>query len=219
MEFNNRHYFVLFASSKTYLEHLLTAMRAQGKLPVFDYVFDPLTLVAASEQGSWRGIQSGMRARRDFDPGAFLHELVSIDSQVDTAFAIDPAIACWARNFVIWDPNATLVFCDPPDMNKQQQAEAAIREMSGAGAADLMTRTLNAGVSDTQWLPQAHFAQAVHERKHSCRVLRLQDITDSESNPTLQALKKAVSRVDWWRFYARRAEAQSLLRDAHQQTF
>ena len=215
MDLSARPYLVLYAASSVYLEHLLTAVRAQGgQLPVFDFVFAPDRLVPASEHGSWRGVQSGMRARRDYDPAAFLHELVQIDPQRSTAFAIHPALPCWARNFVLWDPNATLVCCDPPDMNKTQLAEAALRELNIASSADLMTRTLEAAASRDKWLPQAHFAEAVHEKKHSCRVLRLHEVGDWEKDVTLQAVKAAVQRVDWWRFYARRDEAQERLRNA-----
>ena len=217
MDYSSRRYFVLYAASNRYLEHLLRAVRKGSDLPLFDFIFAPPVLVAASEMGSWRGVQSGMRARRDYDPGAFLHEVVSIDPKFDTAFAINPAIPCWARNFVLWDPNATLICCDPPDMSKQQLAEAELREMSAASDADLLMRTVDAATVDQKWLPQAHYSEAIHEGKHTCRAMRLQVIPVDDGNPKLAALKAAVVRVDWWQFYARPDQAQARLRHVQPQ--
>lgn len=215
MDFSHRPYFVLYAASSRYLEHLLSAARLGTRLPIFDFLFDPVRLVPASEAGSWRGIQSGMRSRRDYDPGAFLHEVVNIDAELNAAFAINPALPGWARSFVPWDPNATLVCCDPPDQNKAQLAEAALREMNGAHDGALMTATLDAVADQAAWLPLAHFAKALHEHQHTCRFLRLQEVSNGEKDATLLALKAAVSRVEAGRFYAPRDVAQTRLRNAH----
>ena len=213
MDFNRRPYYVLYAASSRYLEHLLSAARAAGNLPIFDYLFDPARLVPASEVGSWRGVQSGMLARRDHDPGAFLHEIVNIDPEHATCFALDPATACWTRAFVPWDPNATLICCDPPGMSKLQIAESALREMSSASDTQLLTKTLDAAFS-AKWLPQDHFAEALHDKKHTCQALRLHQLGDKEVSASLRAIRNAMGHIDIGRFYASPDVAQARLRDA-----
>ena len=213
MDFNRRPYFVLYAASHRYLAALLQQARALGRLPLFDQLFDLTQLVPAVETGAWLGLQSGMRARRDHDPGAFLHEVVNIHPEHATAFALDAAAPCWARAFVMWDPNATLVCCDPPDLDKMQLAEAALREMSSAGDTQLLTRTLEAAAGN-KWLPQDHFAEAFNEKKHSCQTLRLHQLGGNIASVTLRALKEAQGRVDAWQFYASRDVATERVRDA-----
>ena len=113
----------------------------------------------------------------------------------------------------MWDPNATLVCCDPPDLDKMQLAEAALREMSSAGDTQLLTRTLEAAAGN-KWLPQDHFAEAFNEKKHSCQTLRLHQLGGNIASVTLRALKEAQGRVDAWQFYASRDVATERVRDA-----
>lgn len=213
MDYNRRPYYVLYSASSRFLQQLLQEARGTAHLPIFDYLFDPAQLVPAVETGSWFGLQSGMRARRDHDPGAFLREVVTVDGSQPTAFALDPATPCWARSFVLWDPNATLVCCDPPGIDKMQTAEAALREISSASDTVLMTRTLDAAASD-KWLPQDHFKEAFHGGKHSCRRMNLADVPSDGSPQTLLALRDATQRVDAWRFYAPASVAALRIRDA-----
>ncbi|WP_374674453.1 beta-1,6-N-acetylglucosaminyltransferase [Ideonella sp.] len=212
MDFNRRPYYVLHASSRSYLLALLAAAReAAPGLPLLDFVFDPASLVPASGQGPVRGVQAGMRARRDYDPGAFLYELANLDSRWPTAFALDAGVPSWTREFVLWDSNATLVHCDPPGLGKLQRAEAALRALNAATDGPVFAATLEAALSP-KWLPQEHFAAAVAEKQPACQSWTLADLArERPTDPVLAALASAASRVDAARHHL---GSEALARDA-----
>lgn len=213
MDYNCRNYFVLYSASRSYLSALLTQARQGSDLPLFDYLFDPDRLVPAAEVSAWRGIQSGMRARRDYDPNAFLHELANLDANHACAFALDASQACWTRSFVLWDPNATLICCDPPGLSKQQRAEAFLRDLRFGNNAKLLEQTLQAATGGDHWLPQDHFAEAIHENKRSCQHTHLHQVDELSPSATLRALKAAVKQVDSRRHFTSPEEAMQRIRD------
>lgn len=197
MDFNRRPYYVLHASSRSYLLALLAAARdTRPDLPLLDFVFDPAALVPAAGRGPVRGVQAGMRARRDYDPGAFLYELANLDADCPTAFALDAGVPSWTREFVLWDANATLVHCDPPGLGKLQRAEAALRALNAATDGAVFAATLEAAQSP-KWLPQEHFAAAVAEKQPACQSWALADLArERPGDPVLVALASAAAQVD-----------------------
>jgi hypothetical protein len=186
-------------------------MRQQDpSLPVFDFVFDPLRLVPAEEAASWRGVQCGMRPRRDHDPAGFAHELIHLDPQHRTVMCVDAATPSWLRDFAIWDEHATVVCCEPGGLGKLQRAESALRDISAMEESTLFEQTVRAaGVPG--WLPQDHFEQARREDKHRCRLLAVEAIGAEEADPTLQAVRRAWMAVDARSFFAA-TEAEARLR-------
>jgi hypothetical protein len=210
---NDRPYLVLHSSSPGYLRALLAAARAHGRLPLFDDLFDPDTLVPAHEYGSWYGLQDDMASRRSYDPAAFLYEVVRVDPRLPTAFAIDAGRDDWLRSYVVWDRHATVIDCDPPGLGYERRAATSLREMKTAQRYDAVAR-LHAAVAERKWLPGEFFDEARHEKKHACRLLRLADVPAEGADPCLAALRAAAGRVDAAPFFVDEERAARLLREA-----
>ncbi|MGM9487220.1 beta-1,6-N-acetylglucosaminyltransferase [Ideonella sp. YS5] len=211
MGLNERPYVLLYAASRRLAAAVARQMRRHDpSLPAFDFVFDPLRLVPAQEAAAWRGIQCGMRARRDHDPAGFAHELIHLDPLHRTVMCVDAATPSWLRDFALWDEHATLVCCDPRGLGKLQRAEAALRDISAMEEAALFEQTVRAaGVPG--WLPQDHFEQAHRESKHRCRFLAVDSIAPGEADPTLLAVRQAWRAVDARAYFAT-SEADARLR-------
>jgi Core-2/I-Branching enzyme len=196
MDLNERPYVILYAASRSLVAEMARLARARDpSLPVFDFVFDPLRLTPAAEAPAWRGVQSGMRARRDHDPAGFAHELVHLDARRSTAMCVDPAVATWLRDFALWDANATLVCCDPPGVGKLQRAEAALRDINSFEEPALFEQTVRAAAVPG-WLPQDHFEQAQRESKSRCRFVPIGAIAPDEADETLCGLRLAWQALD-----------------------
>lgn len=211
MSLNERPYFLLHASSRRLAAAVARQMRRQDpSMPAFDFVFDPLRLVPAEEAASWRGIQCGMRPRRDHDAAGFAHELVHLDPLHRTVMCVDPAVPSWLRDFALWDENAIVVCCDPHGLGKHQRAESALRDIGAMEESTLFEQTVRAaGVPG--WLPQDHFDQAQRESKHRCRFVHAESIGDAEPDPTLRAIRQAWLAVGARSFFAP-TEAEARLR-------
>jgi hypothetical protein len=211
MAINDRPYVLLYASSRRLAAAVARRMRQEDpSLPVFDFVFDPLRLVPAEEAAAWRGVQSGMRPRRDHDAPGFAHELIHLDPLHRTVMCVDPAVPSWLRDFAQWDEHATVVCCDPPGLGKLQRAESALRDINAMDEATLFEQTVRAaGVPG--WLPQDHFDQAQRESKHRCRFLKADAIGTEEAEPMLHALRRAWLAIDARSFFAA-TEADARLR-------
>jgi len=191
MALNDRPYLVLYGSSRKLAADLVKRARAAGPtLPAFDFMFDPLHLTPAAEAVTWRGMQSGMLARRDHDPAGFMHELVHLDTQRSTAMCVDPAVKSWLRDFALWDPHATLVCCDPRGLGKLQRAEAALRDISAYEEPSLFEQTLQAAAVPG-WLPQDHFDQARRDSKHKCRFVHIDELSADDPDETLRSIRAA----------------------------
>ncbi|HJV70916.1 beta-1,6-N-acetylglucosaminyltransferase [Ideonella sp.] len=212
MALNDRPYLVLYGSSRKLVADLAKRARAaNATLPAFDFVFDPLHLTPAAEAVTWRGVQSGMRARRDHDPAGFMHELVHLDAHRSTAMGVDPAVASWLRDFVLWDSHATLVCCEPRGLGKLQRAEAALRDISAYEEPSLFEQTLQAAAVPG-WLPQDHFDQAQRDHKHRCRFAHIDEVSVDDPDETLRALRAAWSALDGSSYFeASEAAARSRL--------
>lgn len=196
MALNDRPYVLLYGSSRKLVADLAKRARAAtAALPAFDFVFDPLHLTPAAEAVTWRGVQSGMRARRDHDPAGFMHELVHLDGHRSTAMGVDPAVKSWLRDFALWDPHATLVCCEPRGLGKLQRAEAALRDISAYEETSLFEQTLQAAAVPG-WLPQDHFEQAQRDHKHKCRFVHVDELSVDDPDETLRALRAAWSALD-----------------------
>lgn len=191
MSLSERRYFVIYGTSRRFAAELMRRAReATPGLPAFDFVFDPQRLVPAGESPTWLGIQAGMKARRDYDLPSFLHELVHLHPTMTTAFCVDPAVVSWVRDFVLWDPNATLVCCEPAGLGKFQRAEAALRDIGVHEEGALFEATLR-DVQQPKWLPQDHFDQALRESKVGCQVVRLGGMQAEPADETLRAIRTA----------------------------
>lgn len=202
MDLNDRPYLVLYGSSRQLLADLAQRARAaDGALPAFDFMFDPLHLTPAAEAATWRGMQSGMRARRDHDPSGFMHELVHLDPQRSTAVCLDPAVKTWLRDYVAWDPLATVVCCEPRGLGKLQRAEAALRDISAYEEPALFEQTLQAAAVPG-WLPQDHFDQAQREGKHKCRFVHIDEVAPNDPDETLRCIRAAWAGVHALGYFA-----------------
>lgn len=195
MALSPRPYYVLHAASAGYLLALTrAARRIDPTLPIFDFLFEPGALVPAAEHNPWFGLQSGMGARRDYDPPGFLHEVVHVSPVAPAAFALDAARPGWAREYCVTDAHATIVDCDPPGLDKVQLAEAALAEARNHGDATLLSRTVKAAHSSLR-LPQQHFEQVREGGKHDCRFVLLYGVPDDSPNTLLRVLKAAMQQV------------------------
>jgi len=211
MDVSQRRYYVLYATSRSYLLRLLSeARREREGLPVFDLLFDPAVLQPAGDRGAYLGVQVSDRLRRDHDPCAFLHEVVHIDAERPAAFGLDPGVACWVRDFVVWDRNATLIDCDPASLSPAQRAMTAVRDMEHARDLKRVAQTV-AGALQAKPLPHDHFQQARDKGEHSCRFLALGALDDDSADPTLRALHAAARRVDAASLYLPPGEAEAAL--------
>ncbi|MFZ5550265.1 MAG: beta-1,6-N-acetylglucosaminyltransferase [Pseudomonadota bacterium] len=191
MSLSERRYLVLYGTSRRFaLELTRRAREAMPGLPVFDFVFDPQRLVPAADSPAWLGIQAGMKARRDYDTPSFLYELAHLHPTMTTAFCVDPAVPAWVRDFVLWDPNATLVCCEPAGLGKFQRAEAALRDISVHEEGALFETTLQ-DVQQPKWLPQDHFEKALRETKVGCQVVRLGGLQAEPADETLRVIRAA----------------------------
>jgi hypothetical protein len=202
-DLNQRPYYVLYGASRAYALALTEAARGGTQLPIFDYLFDKRSLVPAAERTSFRGIQVGDLDRRDYDPSAFLYEIANLDATTTSAFAVDPAQGGWISHFVLWDPNAVLISCDPEGTTAQQRADAACRDLEGGRDVSIIEATLEA-LAHKRPLPQDVFSTARLEAKHHCRFLSLQAIPPRTTDATLRALRAASLTLDPKRFYGAR---------------
>lgn len=202
MDGNRRPYYVLYSTSMHYLQKLLKSARGERRLPIFDMLFDPEKLIPARERASFYGLQASDVYRRDYDPLAFLHELVNADPEHPLTFGLDPAIDIWVRNFIVWDPNATLINCDPSFAHRTL---ASLHDMTEAHLANQIQQTLNAAAQRT-WLPREHFRKVMKEGKHTCRFISLFDIPVETPNPVLHALRNAADKIDATPFFPPEAD-------------
>lgn len=211
LDVSQRRYYVLYASSRRYLLSLLAAARSSGtQMPVFDFLFEPDELQPAHERGAYLGLQVSDRRRRDHDPRAFLHEVVHIDLQRPAAFGLDPAAQVWMRDFAVWDKNAVLLSCDPPNTTTAQRAAAAIRDLDSVRDAKRVS-TVVAGVLRSGTLPVDHFRDAQRKGEHTCQFMSLHDLPPHGHDDTLAALRAAITRVDPAPFYQSVGRADELV--------
>ncbi len=175
MAASRRRYYVLYGSSRVHVARVLARAQALGDLPIFEFPFDRSGLRLAADRLRLHGFGPRDRARGRYDPCAVLHELVRVDPKECAAFGLDPAAWNWVRDFVVRDPNAVVVDCDPPGLSRAQRAAMALRDMAGAHESWATAPTRRA-LADGGPLPQDWFAAHRRAGTHLCRFARLTDL-------------------------------------------
>jgi len=211
----HRPYVVLIGSAPGHVRAVAAAARARlPGWPLFDHVFAPGALDPVADGLPLHGLQPTLRARRDLDPAAFLHELVHLDDAQPTAFALDPAVESWARGFIVWDRQALVIDLDPPGLSPAQRGSAALRGMGSTHRYE-PPRQMIAALAARHWMPTEFFAEALREGKLLCTVQPL-SATPPEPlatalAPLLQALRDGAAAVDAWAWYPPEAAARAWL--------
>lgn len=206
MDSSRRRYYVLLGSSRAHLLALTEAANPDGALPIFALPFDRDAALVAPHRERLFGFHRGDTARRDHDPSSYLLQLVHAHPSLPTAFALDAAQPGWVRDFVRWDPNATLVDCDPPRLSADQRAAAALAEVASASDGALLRETL-ALVLSGKPLPRDLFRQTQAEGSHSCHLLTLADVAPDWGDPTIRAVRAGYAGVDASRHFPAHAMA------------
>jgi hypothetical protein len=193
---SRRRYYVLHGSSRLQVGRLLAharALLAEHDGPVFDFPFDRSGPALARDRLHWRGFGPGDRRRIAYDPCAALHELVHVDPRQCVAFGLDVAGWSWVRDFIVRDPNAVLVDCDPPGLSRAQRAARLLINTGGAHEAWLRAPTV-AALARNRPLPQDFIAGLRARGATRCVFARLADVGFSD-DPTWQALTAAAAAL------------------------
>jgi hypothetical protein len=210
MDTSRRRYYVLVGSSRRHLMAVLARASSHTSLPIFCFPFDRPDPLIAAGSGRHYGLQPSDGPRRDHDPCAYLHELVHVDPRLPAAFGLDAAQDSWAKNFVPWDSNATLIDCDPPDLNADQRAAAALLESDTARDAGVVQATLSAVLAGLE-PPRSLHRQLAAEGKHTCHQLVMADLAPEWGDATLRALCQAWLDVDAAPYFPSRIAASSMI--------
>ncbi len=189
---NRRRYYVLRASSRTWLLALCRVARGDGRLPLFDLPFDPDVTRLAGD-GGHLGFQPTDRHRRDHDPAGYLLELVQADASQPAAFGLDLRHPGWARGMVRGDSRATLIDCDPP-LSREQRAATALAELDRAADAPVILQVLEA-MRDGGLLPDERFL-AQGDGPPACQAAALRELGPELGDATLLALRNAYHALD-----------------------
>jgi len=197
MAANARRYFVLFGSSPAHVARILAGARALGAAtggaPILDFPFARQGFQPAPERLHWYGLGPPDRLRMRYDELGALYELVHLDPRWCTAFGLDAGAWAPVRDYVVRDPNAVLVDCDPPGLTRSQRAAMALRHLGGAHEGWLSAPTREALAAGTP-LPQDHFAALRARGEHRCRFVRLADVTALD-DPTWRLLTAASAGI------------------------
>jgi len=194
---NRRRYYVLYGSARDDVGRLLADARSIGgaaELPILQFPFDRAGPRLLADRLSWRGFSPRDRQRIAYDPCGALHELVQADPRECVAFGLDVSAWSWVRDFVVRDPNAVLVDCDPPGASRAQRAALLLSQTGGAHETWLREparEALRRGLP----LPQDWFARQRALGKTRCAFARLTDPGFAD-DMTWQALTAAAARGD-----------------------
>jgi hypothetical protein len=210
MDTSRRRYYVVVGSSRRHLMTVLQRAATHMSVPIFCLPFDVPEPIVSGHDGRHWGLYRSDGPRRDYDPGAFLHELVHVDAESPAAFGLDAAQDSWVRNFVSWDSNATLIDCDPQDLNADQRAAAALVESETARDAIQLRATLSAVLAG-QEPPRNIYRQIKAEGKHTCHLLAMASMAPDWGDNTLRALRQAWAEVDPAPFFPSRLAASSMI--------
>jgi hypothetical protein len=210
MEVSNRRYYVLYSSSRPYLLELLSTARRMSGLPIFDLPFERADLLLAKDTSKYFGFQFSDKWRRDYDPAAFLHEMVHVDARNSAAFGINHALNGWVRDFVRWDKNAVLINCDPLDVTPAQCLAAFTKTLESSQDIELLAEVIQASQEGKPG-PHQHFHQVWMSKEHACTFEALHVERQDASDATLAALQGAAQWVDALRFFPRPVTSNSLL--------
>lgn len=210
MAVNRRTYYVLVCASPALLTRLLGLARRRSGLPIFDLPFDPAGMQLAAERIAWRGFQPSDRARAQYGPTAFLHELVNVDPVETAAFGLDAALPHRLRDVVARDPNAVLIDCDPPGLSPQQRVAARLRHLTRADHVWPLAPTLQA-LRSGERLPLDHFELLRETGQLRCRSARLEQPPPGGGDATWAALAEAARGLDLAGYFPSHAAAQALV--------
>jgi len=189
---NKRRYYVLRASSRSWLMALLGQARGDGRLPIFDAPFDREAARIAGN-GGHRGFAPHDLYRRDHDPAAYLLELIQTDPVQPAAFGLDLRRPSWARDVIRADSRATVIDADPP-LSREQRAATALAELDQATDAGVILPVLEA-MRDGSKLPDERFLSA-GESPPACQTVALRDLGPELGDATLLALRTAYHALD-----------------------
>lgn len=201
MDSNRRYYYVLYASSREWLLHLIRTARGHAGLglPLFDLPFDENSFEVAGGRVSYLGFKPIDRYRRDHDPAAYMHELVNAHPDQPAAFGLDLKVPGWARDFARWDSAATFVDCDPV-LSREQKAATSLRELTNARDAVVVKQTLQAMATGGP-LPSDFAEQIRASGEHTCQFVPLRDLGADLGDATLLALRDALHKIQAPDFY------------------
>lgn len=167
-----RRYYVLVGSSRAHVARVLararTLARRVGGAPILDFPFARAGLQPAPDQLRGWGLGPDDRLRGRYDELAVLVELVHLDPRLYTAFGLETLQPSFVRDQVARDPNAVVVDCDPPGLDRAQRAAMALRHVGGAHEAWLSTATRRALIEGTP-LPQDALSIAHARGTARCR--------------------------------------------------
>ena len=192
-----RRYYVLHGSSRAHVAQVLARARALGAAidaPIFAFPFDGAGPRLAEERLRWRGFAPQDALRVPHDPCAVLHELVQVDPRQCAAFGLETSRWSWARDFVIWDPNAVLVDCDPPGLTRAQRAAMTLRS-AGGRHEDWVGEPTRDALRRGGRLPQDFFAERRASGTSRCRFAHLSNAEFSDDT-TWQLITAAGAAVD-----------------------
>lgn len=188
---NPRRYYVLRATSRSWLLALLRQARGDSRLPIFDLPFeDPRPLIAG--EGGHLGFGPGDGPRRDHDRAAYLFELAQADPTQPCAFGIDWRRGGWLRDVVRYDRRATVIDLDPP-LSREQRAAAALAELDRTSDASGLREWLEA-MRDGAPLPDDR--PLGPGSGVSCQLAALRELGPALGDATLLALRAAYHALD-----------------------
>jgi hypothetical protein len=213
---STRPYYVLFGSSPAHVARILAHARAlagaAGGAPILDFPFARQGFQLAPERLHAYGLGPADRVRIRYEDLGALYELVHLDPRWCTAFGLDVGTLANVREFVVHDPNAILVDCDPPGLTRPQRAAMAMRHLGGAHEAWISAPTRQALAAGTP-LPQERFATLRAGGKSRCRFARLADVAAFDE-PTWRLLTAAAAGIPEGEFVMPAGLAAALVGEA-----
>ncbi|MDZ7812000.1 MAG: hypothetical protein U5L74_02315 [Ideonella sp.] len=195
MDSNERAYYVIWSSSRDYIQDIIDNLQSIYKGPAYSYLFDSSKMDLGGQQLDRFGISRSMIGRRNLAPDSLLFEATNAHPVLPCIFAIDPADGNWARDFVLWDANATLICCEPERLTKIQRAEAYLRHPRRHWDRSLVRDVYQAAFTNS-WLPLEHFQKTRAESSPRCQFLNLCDLQSSSPSEALLSLRAASDLLD-----------------------
>jgi hypothetical protein len=192
MEGNRRRYYVLHASSRDWLLALISAAARDRTLPIFELPFDPMRPPVMPGDVRF-GVRSTDAARRDYEPQAFMFELVNAHPSEPSAFGLQIDRPSRTRDFIRWDAPAVLIDCDPP-LTREQRAAALLDGLAVAQDKPVIEAALLAMRKGAP-LPHDAFLGEL-QGAAACQTAALRELGAALGDRTLLALRTAYHAMD-----------------------
>jgi hypothetical protein len=138
---------------------------------------------------------------------------VDADPSRPTAFAIDAGVDDAVTEFVARDPQAVIVDCDPPGLDRARRAATAIGQVVARHDAWVLEPTMKA-LRDGTPLPQDRWRDPAARIAGGATYLRLGDLALRAEDATAAALAAAAVDVPAQGWYPDRAAAELLVAGA-----